>query len=104
MDNLVLSGSYDGSETVSGNISSMEIGASVSDCSVRSRGLAGEFSFNPTNLSALGQVTMVGSGIRGLEGAGISSLELTTLTVDFSYSDSAMGARVRSAVKGNTVC
>ena len=101
VDNLVLSGSYDGSETVSGNISSMEIGASVSDCSVRSRGLAGEFSFNPTNLSALGQVTMVGSGIRGLEGAGISSLELTTLTVDFSYSDSAMGARVRSAVKGN---
>ena len=44
---------------------------------------------------------MVGSGIRGLEGAGISFLELTTLTVDFSYSDSAMGARVRSAVKGN---
>ena len=101
VNNLVLSGSYDGKEGASVGILSDDINASVSGKSLFSRGLSGDISLNTSNLSSLGQITLKNSALSGLKEEGINKLDFSTLILDYSYSASGLGVRVRSSVSGN---
>jgi len=101
VNNLVLSGSYDGKEGALAGISSDDISASISGKSLLSRGLSGDISFNTSNLSSLGQVSLRSTAFSGLKEEGINKLDVTSMILDYSYSSSGLGVRVRSAVSGD---
>jgi len=101
VSNLVLSGSYDGKEGALAGISTEEINASVSGKGLFSRGISGDISLNTSNMSSLGQITLRSIALSGLKEEGINSLDVSSLILDYSYSASGLGVRVRSAVSGD---
>ena len=101
VSNLVLSTSYDGKEGASAGITTDDIKVSLSDKSLSSHGLSGDISLNTANLSSLGQLSLKNTVFSGLKEEGVNSLDVSTLVLDYSYSSTGLGLRVRSAVLGN---
>lgn len=101
INNLVLSGSYDGKEGALADLTTDDIKVSLSDKTLSSHGISGDLSFNTSNLSSLGQVSLKNTVLSGLKEEGINSLDVPSLVVDYSYSSSGLGLRVRSSVLGN---
>ncbi|MBP5756666.1 MAG: hypothetical protein J6W39_03695, partial [Spirochaetales bacterium] len=101
VNNLVVSGSYDGKEGALATLLTDDIKLSMSGKTLSSRGISGDFSLNTANLSSLGQLSLKNTVLSGLQDDGINSLDVSSMVLDYSYSSSGLGLRVRSSVLGN---
>ena len=79
-------------------LSSGRVAASLQSYSLSGQSIGGDLGLNISRLSSIGQITVRGLSLNGvpyMDRLGASSLEL-----DYSYSDTGAGIRIRSAVSG----
>ena len=97
---LEVEGTFDSENGLSMGVKSSEIELQKNLYLVKATSIGADVGFIPNDLSSIGQITLANARIAGLESYGLKDLNLKEITLDYSYSEAGIGARVKAEANG----
>lgn len=104
IENFHLKGSFNGVSDISLDVSSEALKASFQSRKANLSGLSSELelvSGGDNGFASMGHISLKNASFEGLEDFNLSDSRLSDAIIDYSYSESGLGLRIRSTVEGN---